>query len=389
MLASYIDSQTDLDKCVSLLQKSDSLAIDLEFDKNMFRYGFNLCLVQIKVNDGCFLIDPLSGQLDIKTIFPVLEDKSKQKIAFAFGEDLRLLHSLGSTPQNMLDLSTVAGMLDYPPLSLTNLIELVLGIQVRKSAQRSNWFVRPLTQVQLDYAADDVLYLHELRDVFLKKASEKGILNWIQQEIELLDKARFHGIESNELYRDKDKQGMTELRWHVFKSLVDYREELAKAANRPGYQMIEKEFLQALAKDVSAIKDWDKSRSMPSIKNATVHKRLLNICEEAMAEGQQLGLSDDKSAVERLSREDYNAMRKQQQQIEDIKTTYFKPVKQSIAEEFGENTAAFLLSSRTMENIITGNHTSIAPYRLELVAAKAKTLNLKQINWPNSGVVDL
>jgi len=240
--------------------------------------------------------------------------------------------------------------------------------------------------VQLDYAADDVLYLHQLRDVFMAKANEKGISHWIQQEIELLDKARYHGIESNELYRDKDKFGMTELRWFVFKKLIDCREELAKAANRPGYQVIDKDFLIELAKDFSSIKNWDKSRSMPSVKTTAVRNQLKQICEAALEEGQRLGWSDNKSAVERLSREDYNALRDQKNQIEEIKTTFFKPIKQAIAAEFGENTAAFLFSSKTLENIILGNRDTIAPYRLELIKTTAKTLNLKAGNWFNEGL---
>ena len=83
-----ITQQVDLNECITQLEAVSQFSIDLEFDKNHFRYGFNLCLMQIFANGICYLIDPLSEELDIKTIFPVIEDPTKEKIVFSRQQDL-------------------------------------------------------------------------------------------------------------------------------------------------------------------------------------------------------------------------------------------------------------------------------------------------------------
>jgi len=372
----YIESNSELAKAVSLMEQSNTMAIDLEFDKNMYRYGFNMCLMQVKTPDACLLIDPLSSKVDIKATFPSLQNPAIEKVVFAFGEDLRLLHSLDCIPQNLYDLSMASSLLNYETLSLTNLTQLVLNVEVRKSAQRSNWFARPLSQTQLDYAADDVLYLHQLKDIFEEEAAKKGISDWIKQENDAFNHVRYGNVESNILYRDKDKFGLTEARWFVFKKLIDYRESLAKSANRPGYQIIDKDYMHALAKDFAALRRWHQAHVMPSFKTAEIKDALQQLLDSSLAEALASGLSDTKPAIEKLGREEYLALRKEKQLLEDTKNNIFKPLKQKIAENYGEHTAAFMLSSRSMETIISGYANTLPNYRIELLKQYAEDLDL-------------
>jgi ribonuclease D len=47
---------------------------------------------------------------------------------------------------------------------LKNLCQELLGVDISKQQQMSDWGAETLTGAQLDYAASDVLYLHQLRD---------------------------------------------------------------------------------------------------------------------------------------------------------------------------------------------------------------------------------
>ena len=161
-----INKADDFQSCVDSLSQKSQFSIDLEFDKNRFRYGFNLCLMQIFDGKDCYLIDPLSDDIDIKKIFPLIEDPKIEKVAFSFSEDLRLLHSLGCYPQNVYDISFAAALLNFPPVSLTKLLHMVLEIETDKSSQQSNWFKRPLSEDQKNYAAEDVIYLLQMKNIF-------------------------------------------------------------------------------------------------------------------------------------------------------------------------------------------------------------------------------
>src|SRR5690554_5655013 len=180
----YITSNEDFEKAIAVLSTKESIYIDLEFDKNHFRYGFNLCLMQIFDGEICYLIDPISD-IEINAIFPILENENIQIVCFAFNEDMRLLHHLGARPNNILDLAIATRLLDYDTLSLNNTLSVILEddryITEKSSQQKSNWFQRPLTEKQNHYAAEDVLYLPALSEELKKRIEAEGKTTWLAQ----------------------------------------------------------------------------------------------------------------------------------------------------------------------------------------------------------------
>ena len=92
----YIDTETKLKECVQELNACSVIGFDLEFDNNYFKYGFNICLIQIATEKTCFIIDPIALKTkQLKPIFEVFENPKIVKVAHSSGEDLRLLQSLG------------------------------------------------------------------------------------------------------------------------------------------------------------------------------------------------------------------------------------------------------------------------------------------------------
>ena len=47
---------------------------------------------------------------------------------------------------------------------LKNLLDELLGVDISKLQQMSDWGAAELSEAQLDYAASDVLYLHRLKE---------------------------------------------------------------------------------------------------------------------------------------------------------------------------------------------------------------------------------
>ena len=167
-------------------------------------------MMQIYSGGECFLIDSLSEELDIKLIFPVLENPTVQKTCFSFSEDIRLLHSMGCFPKGIYDVSITSALLNYPPTSLTKLLAEVLGLDAGKSSQQSNWYIRLLSEDQLNYAANDVLHLLELKKVLSEKAKEAGIEDWISQENLHFESANYEQEDHNSFLKEKDKGNLTE-----------------------------------------------------------------------------------------------------------------------------------------------------------------------------------
>lgn len=377
MSLKFIDKHTDLESCVSFLREKSELAIDLEFDKNYHRYGFNLCLIQIYAEGECFLIDPLSEKLDVKILFPVLENEQIEKVVFAFGEDLRLLHSLGCFPKNIYDINIATSLLNYPPASLTNLIASILEFDTGKSSQKSNWFKRPLSENQIHYAAQDVLHLFKLKDILLAEAAEKGVSRWIAEENALMDEANYADEECNNFIKEKDKQGLTEQEWYIFKKLMAFREKTAKKFNRPGFKIIKKDHLKALARDPQNLRNWHKKNGLHQAVKTTKYKKILhNILKEGALEADNLGLSKTEPANKPLDKKMHAHYSAEKARLDKMKTRFFNPIKQKITEQYGKETASFIFSNRIISELITNEERQLENYKKNIIIEYARELEL-------------
>lgn len=298
MTIQYIADNEALLDVVHRLEKTDEFAIDLEFDRNRYRYGFNMCLMQVYDGNQCYVIDPLSNDMDIQGIFPVIEDPDIQKVVFAFGEDLRLFHSMGCFPKNLYDLDAATSLLNFQPASLTKLIKQVLDIEVNSSSQQSNWFRRPLSDDQLHYAADDVLYLLEFKKELNNIAEKQGVLEWIHQENRVFNHLDYSDEDHNNLIKDKDKNNLTMFEWHIYKKLMEFFDEVARSYNKPVYHLANKKLIQELAVNPSKAADWENTKGIfGRIKNRTFKNNLIKAIETATQEAEDQNLSKDKKAT--------------------------------------------------------------------------------------------
>jgi ribonuclease D len=372
-----VENNKELESCIEHLQTVPEFGIDLEFDKNRFRYGFNLCLMQIFSGEICFIIDPLSEGLEIEKIFPVIENPAIQKITFAFGEDLRLLHSLGCFPKNIYDTTNAIKLLNYPQKSLSFMLNEILEIPEGDSAQMSNWFKRPLTEKQVTYAAEDVLHLLELKKALEKQAEAKNISDWVAQENAILSQVNYADAEDNTLYRKKDKKELTQHEWFLMKALIDFRETIAKKYNKPSHQIVSNDTLMSYAQNPSRVKNWEYERGIfRGIKNSSTQNKISQLLQKSSNEAKKQGLSQTDSAIEPLSRENYNKFRKSREREEELKATVFKPIQLEIAKDYGENTAFFALSNKFMSSVISKSVEFFPEYKAHLLIKYAEKLEV-------------
>lgn len=373
-----IDQPEKMKWCAEQLQQVQQLALDLEFDKNRYRYGFQLCLMQIAAQDTCYIIDPLSAGVEVNLLFPLFEDERIEKVVFAFGEDLRLLHTLGCFPRGLYDLRQSMSLLNYPPASLSTLLEEVLGVQSVKSAQNSNWFTRPLTDTQVEYAADDVRYLIALKEKIAVEAETKGITAWVDEENRFAEEQDYSNTAFNEVFRAKDKFGHSAYSWHIMEKLLNFREELAEEINRPGYQVIHKDYLLELSQNDAALKNWKQVKGIhPTIRNDKTFNRIQLLLDHAHASAKEKQLSTTDEAIPKLSYEELREKRKKSAEVERLKQEVFVPLKERMIQHYGENAVTFMLSNRALTDILYGNKEQhLRQYKKDLLLKYAAELNI-------------
>jgi ribonuclease D len=142
------------------------VAIDTE-TMGLDPYRDRLCLVQLSEGDGSAVLVQFSGAYDAPELKRLLADESVLKI-FHFGRfDMAVLkHFLGVMPRPVY-CTKVASKLARTFTDrhgLKDLCRELLGIELSKQQQSSDWGAAELTQEQLSYAASDVLHLHALRE---------------------------------------------------------------------------------------------------------------------------------------------------------------------------------------------------------------------------------
>ncbi|MEL6570570.1 MAG: ribonuclease D [Pseudomonadota bacterium] len=137
-----------------------------------------LCLIQMSGGDGeCHLVQIAQGQTEAPNLCKMLADPNVLKL-FHFGRfDIAALEHTFGTLTAPVYCTKIASKLvrtftDRHGLKI--LLQDMLGIDISKHQQQSDWGAADLTDAQLDYAASDVLYLHKLKDAFDAMLAREG-----------------------------------------------------------------------------------------------------------------------------------------------------------------------------------------------------------------------
>jgi len=144
-----------------------AVAIDTEamgLDPNRDR----LCVVQLSPGDGSAdVVQIAAGQVKAPNIERLLADQSTVKIFHFARFDLGMLaKSFGvlATPVYCTKIASRLARTYTDKHGLKDLARELLGIDLSKQQQLSDWGAEELSDAQVSYAATDVLHLHALKD---------------------------------------------------------------------------------------------------------------------------------------------------------------------------------------------------------------------------------
>jgi len=159
-------------------------ALDTEFVWER-TYAPVLCLVQIATPDRLAVVDPLAGA-PLEPIARLVADPSVRKAMHAPSGDLTgfALH-FGTGAASVFDAQLAAGFAGYGgSLSLERMLEQSVGVRLKHAEGFTDWSKRPLTELQIVYAADDVRHLLAAMDALQRRLREQGRERWADEEME-------------------------------------------------------------------------------------------------------------------------------------------------------------------------------------------------------------
>lgn len=230
------------------LKSAKTLALDTEFIREKTYYP-KLCLIQIASPDIIATIDPLTIS-DMKPLWDLLLNPSCTKVFHAARQDLEIFYQLlGEIPQPLFDTQLVATVLGYgEQMGYGNLINKVLGIELKKGQARTDWLQRPLSPEQLEYAADDVRYLIQAYPVLLDKLKKLKRYDWLADDFNALAKTSLYEVEPDQVWQRVS--GNTRLKGQqlaILQQLAAWREQQAIQRDKPRKWILADDMLIGLA----------------------------------------------------------------------------------------------------------------------------------------------
>jgi len=154
-----------------------SIAIDTE------TMGLNinndrLCLIQISdANNNSYIVQFLKNCYDAPNLKKILNDKNILKIFHYARFDIAVIKkNLGimCKPIYCTKIASKLARTFTDRHGLKDLCKDLLKVDLNKQSQTSDWGNDILTEKQLDYAANDVLYLHEIKNKLDKILVREG-----------------------------------------------------------------------------------------------------------------------------------------------------------------------------------------------------------------------
>jgi len=153
------------------------VAIDSE-TMGLIPHRDRLCLVQLSSGDGnAHLVQITKGQKKAPNLARLLRDRKILKL-FHFGRfDIAVMaHAFGAVarPVWCTKIASKLARTSTDRHGLRNLCQELIGVDISKQQQTSDWGAENLSEAQLEYAASDVLYLHQLKAELEVRLAREG-----------------------------------------------------------------------------------------------------------------------------------------------------------------------------------------------------------------------
>lgn len=245
----YIDTPSKLSELCARIQAVPWIALDTEFLREKTYYP-KFCLLQIATPEWVACVDPIAlPRLD--ELFAVIYDPNITKVLHSSRQDLEIFYQLtGKLPTPIFDTQLAAPLLGYqdnPGYAM--LVSHLLNINLNKAHTRADWSKRPLNAAEIQYAAEDVIYLCRIYEIMRDKLSALGRLDWLRPDFAELSNPALYQVVPEQAWRKiKGKNKLTGKQLSIIQALAEWRESTAQTENRPKGWLLRDELLFDIAK---------------------------------------------------------------------------------------------------------------------------------------------
>lgn len=258
-----LETPAQLEEAAKAWEKSAILGLDTEFIRER-TYRADLGLVQISDGKTAWLFDPLAIT-EYEPLCQMMNNPGIVKLLHSGSEDMEVLfNSIGTIPEPLVDTQIACAMLGQPlQLGYHHAIKWLFDVDIDKDQTRSNWLRRPLNQLQLHYAAMDVVLLPEMLLKLRPGLEEAGRWAWLEEDVARMQRTALESTDPETVYQRFSGIGrMDKETLQALKHLARWREGVADDRNRArGFVISDSAMLQmarrkpSTAEELSSIDD--------------------------------------------------------------------------------------------------------------------------------------
>ena len=272
-----------LKQALAAVSSSDFVAIDTEFMREATYYP-QLCLIQVCANEVSFCIDPMSGDIDLTPFFELLSNRSVVKVFHAGRQDLEIfVHLTGNVPAPVYDTqiaAMVCGLGDQT--GYDRLVYSFTRKTLDKSSRFTNWAQRPLSDRQISYALDDVIYLAQIYPKIVSKLSESGRDSWVDTEMAQLSEKQLYINDLNTVWKKMKPRGSRPDMLNRLVHLAAWREQEAQNRNQPRGRILRDDTVMDLAgSNPQSLPEFKKIRGFPGGEGGKLAGPVLAVLQQA------------------------------------------------------------------------------------------------------------
>jgi len=249
MVIEYIDKPEQIKGLCERISQVSWIAMDTEFLREKTYYPV-FCLLQIATPEWVVCVDPIALP-DLTELFEVINNPDIIKVLHSCRQDLEIFYHLtGKVTSPVFDTQIAAPLLGFqenPGYAM--LVSSFLNINLSKAHTRTDWSIRPLSEAQIQYAADDVIYLCKIYKMICQQLEESGRSDWLNKDFERLNNKELYQLPPAKAWlKVKGKNRLTGKQLSIVQALTEWREKTAQSENRPKNWLIRDDLLLELAK---------------------------------------------------------------------------------------------------------------------------------------------
>lgn len=262
------------------------ITVDTEFLRETTYYP-KLCLIQIAGATASALIDPLADGLNLQPFFDLMANTNVLKVFHAASQDIEILVNMAKlVPTPVFDTQIAAMVCGFgDQVGYEAIVRKLVGAQIDKSSQFTDWSRRPLTHKQLAYALSDVTHLRVVYEKLKAQIDAESRGAWLEGELTELADADNYRVDPEQSWRRIKARIQSKKQQAALMAVAAWREREAQNKNVPRGRILKDDAVAEIAIQLPQSKEaMQQLRLLPrGSADSSIGKGILLAVAEALA----------------------------------------------------------------------------------------------------------